>query len=40
MKNSDGPQAVLFDMGGTIEDVWVDSATYLSGAKSMAQRLY
>lgn len=40
MKKSSGPQAVLFDMGGTIEDVWVDSATYLSGAESMAKRLY
>lgn len=39
-KNITVPRAIIFDMGGTIEDVKVDYLTYMEGADMIAARLY
>ncbi len=39
MPSSAGPAAVLFDMGGTLEDVPVDHGVYVAGAGVIAERL-
>ncbi|MGE5573343.1 MAG: HAD family hydrolase [Bacteroidota bacterium] len=39
MPSLPGPAAVLFDMGGTLEDVRVDHGVYVAGAKMIGERL-